>query len=151
MPWNMQDYPVSMKNLDPLIRKKAIDIANALLVDGYPDNRAIPIATSQAEKWYTAASPTEKKAFQQTPVPQKTDPHEKNKHAQKLMNADILLKYENNHWSVISDGGTHASETFDKKEAAIKRAKEIAKNKQSSVKIYKKDGTLQQTHNYLNF
>lgn len=44
MPWNMNDYPASMKNLDPLIRKKAIDIANALLDDGYPDDRAIPIA-----------------------------------------------------------------------------------------------------------
>lgn len=30
MPWNMNDYPTSMKNLAPLIRKKAIDIGNAL-------------------------------------------------------------------------------------------------------------------------
>ena len=51
MPWNVRDYPASMKNLDPLVRKKAIDIANALLADGYSDDRAIPIATSQAEKW----------------------------------------------------------------------------------------------------
>lgn len=51
MPWNMNDYPTSMKNLAPLIRKKAIDIGNALLADGYPDDRAIPIAISQAEKW----------------------------------------------------------------------------------------------------
>lgn len=35
MPWNVRDYPASMKNLDPLVRKKAIDIANALLADGY--------------------------------------------------------------------------------------------------------------------
>ena len=49
MPWNMNDYPTSMKNLAPLIRKKAIDIGNALLADGYPDDRAIPIAISQAE------------------------------------------------------------------------------------------------------
>ena len=45
-----------MKNLAPLIRKKAIDIGNALLADGYPDDRAIPIAISQAEKWYQEAS-----------------------------------------------------------------------------------------------
>ncbi len=43
MPWNVRDYPASMKNLDPLVRKKAIDIANALLADGYSDDRAIPI------------------------------------------------------------------------------------------------------------
>jgi len=148
MPWNMHDYPVSMKNLDPLIRKKAIDIANALLIDGYPDERAIPIAISQAEKWYKDASRDEKKTFQQTANPQKNDSHEKNKNAQKLMNADILVKYEDDHWSVISDGADQASDIFDNKKPAIERAKEIAKNKQSSVKIYKQDGTIQQTYNY---
>ena len=71
MPWNMNDYPASMKNLDPLIRKKAIDIANALLDDGYPDDRAIPIATSQAEKWYDNASAAEKKDFQKAKAPKK--------------------------------------------------------------------------------
>lgn len=49
MPWNMKDFPASMKNLDKLTRKKAIDIANALLDEGYPDNRAIPIAIDQAK------------------------------------------------------------------------------------------------------
>ena len=33
------------------LEKGQIDIANALLNDGYTDDRAIPIATSQAEKW----------------------------------------------------------------------------------------------------
>lgn len=61
MPWNMNDYPTSMKNLAPLIRKKAIDIGNALLADGYPDDRAIPIAISQAEKWYQEASAADKR------------------------------------------------------------------------------------------
>ncbi len=59
MPWNVNDYPVSMKNLDPLVRKKAISIANALLADGYDDDRAIPIATSQAEKWFDDATEDE--------------------------------------------------------------------------------------------
>lgn len=72
MPWNVRDYPASMKNLDPLVRKKAIDIANALLADGYSDDRAIPIATSQAEKWYDNADEEEKKAFQKEKNPQKS-------------------------------------------------------------------------------
>ena len=71
MPWNMKDYPASMKNLDPLVRKKAIDIANALLDDGYPDDRAIPIATSQAEKWYDDASAEEKPVEPAIPFPKK--------------------------------------------------------------------------------
>ncbi|WP_035988040.1 DUF2188 domain-containing protein [Leptolyngbya sp. KIOST-1] len=51
MPWTYSDYPVSMKNLTAEVRRKAIDIANALLSDGYEDGRAIAIATAQAEKW----------------------------------------------------------------------------------------------------
>lgn len=34
MPWNNNDYPDSLKNLDTTVRKKAIEIANALLQDG---------------------------------------------------------------------------------------------------------------------
>lgn len=51
MPWTYDDYPTSMKNLTAEVRRKAIDIANALLDDGYEDGRAIAIATAQAEKW----------------------------------------------------------------------------------------------------
>lgn len=150
MPWNMNDYPASMKNLDPLIRKKAIDIANALLDDGYPDDRAIPIATSQAEKWYDNASAAEKKDFQKAKAPQKNDSHDHDKNAKKLMNADVLVKYQEDHWIVISEKASQASDTFDKKEQAVERAKEIAKNKNSSVKVYKQkqDGTLQDTFDY---
>jgi uncharacterized protein YdaT len=52
MPWTRKDYPVSMKNLDPKVREKAIDIANRLVEDGYDDDRAIPIAIAQAKTWY---------------------------------------------------------------------------------------------------
>lgn len=148
MPWNMKDYPASMKNLDPLIRKKAIDIANALLDDGYPDDRAIPIATSQSEKWYDDASAEEKKEFQKVKAPQKNDTHEHDKNAKKLMNADVQVKYHEHKWLVISENASQASDTFDKKEHAVERAKEIAKNKNSSVKVYKQDGTLQDTFDY---
>ncbi|ANU21231.1 hypothetical protein BBI15_14065 [Planococcus plakortidis] len=48
MPWNKNDYPDSFKNLDENVRNKAIEIANALLRDGYEEGRAIPIALDQA-------------------------------------------------------------------------------------------------------
>jgi len=51
MPWSEQHYPVSMKNLTPEVRGKAIEIANALLEDGYEEGRAIAIGTAQAEEW----------------------------------------------------------------------------------------------------
>lgn len=51
MPWTTKDYPVSMKNLTAEVREKAVEIANALLKDGYEEGRAIAIATAQAEDW----------------------------------------------------------------------------------------------------
>ncbi|MFH5187500.1 hypothetical protein ACHHV8_35740 [Paenibacillus sp. TAB 01] len=51
MPWNHRNYPVSMKNLQPRIRNKAVEIANALLEDGYDEGRAIAIATAKAKEW----------------------------------------------------------------------------------------------------
>ncbi len=51
MPWSSGHYPPSLKNLTPETRDKAIEIANALLEEGYEEGRAIAIATAQAEKW----------------------------------------------------------------------------------------------------
>ncbi|GAB6092851.1 hypothetical protein JCM31185_17040 [Furfurilactobacillus curtus] len=52
MPWTYKDYPSSFKNMNVKTRHKAIDIANALKRDKYPDDRAIPIAIKQAKEWY---------------------------------------------------------------------------------------------------
>lgn len=51
MPWDKNNYPDSMKNLTAEVRNKAIEIANALIEQGYEEGRAIAIATSQAEEW----------------------------------------------------------------------------------------------------
>lgn len=51
MPWNADDYPASMKNLPPLVRAKAIEIANALLEAGRPEGQAIRIGISRAKEW----------------------------------------------------------------------------------------------------
>lgn len=51
MPWNKRDYPVSMKNLKPRVRGKAIEIANALLEEGNEEGKSIAIATAKAEEW----------------------------------------------------------------------------------------------------
>ncbi|MDX1992431.1 MAG: DUF2188 domain-containing protein [bacterium] len=51
MPWTETDYPVSLKNFEPEVRNKAVEIANALLEEGYEEGRAIAIATAQAKKW----------------------------------------------------------------------------------------------------
>ena len=40
-----------MVNLSPAVRTKAIEIANALLLEGYDEGRAIRIAIAQAKRW----------------------------------------------------------------------------------------------------
>ena len=44
-------------------KKKAIDIGNAMLKDGYQEDNAIPIATKQAEDWYKNATEDDLKAL----------------------------------------------------------------------------------------
>ena len=51
MPWSDDRYPVSMKNLRPRVRHKAIEIANALLAAGRPEGQAIRIAIWSAQRW----------------------------------------------------------------------------------------------------
>jgi len=60
MPWNKRDYPVSMKNLKPRVRNKAIEIANALLEEGNEEGKSIAIATAKAEEWDVNHPPREK-------------------------------------------------------------------------------------------
>jgi uncharacterized protein YdaT len=40
-----------MKNLPPAVRRKAIEIANALLRERCPEGRAIRIAIARAKQW----------------------------------------------------------------------------------------------------
>lgn len=51
MPWDEIYCPRSMRNLPPEVRAKAIEIANALLDEGYDDGTAIRIAIAKAEEW----------------------------------------------------------------------------------------------------
>jgi uncharacterized protein YdaT len=51
MPWSDERYPVSMKNLRPRVRHKAIEIANALLAAGRPEGQAIRIGIWSAKRW----------------------------------------------------------------------------------------------------
>ena len=51
MPWNELYYPPSMHHLPPLVRLKAIEIANALLEEGRDEGSAIRIAIAKAKEW----------------------------------------------------------------------------------------------------
>ena len=51
MPWTECRYPPAMEHLPPLVRSKAIAIANALLDEGYEEGKAIRIAIAKAKEW----------------------------------------------------------------------------------------------------
>jgi uncharacterized protein YdaT len=54
VPWTETYFPRSMAHLPPLVRAKAIEIANALLAQGYEEGKAIRIAIAQAKRWAAA-------------------------------------------------------------------------------------------------
>lgn len=52
MPWTVNQPPQSMRNLPPSVRRKAVEIANALLREQRMDEaKAIRIATAKARAW----------------------------------------------------------------------------------------------------
>jgi uncharacterized protein YdaT len=51
MPWTPQRYPASMSHLSAPVRRKAIEIANALLAEGMEEGKAIRIAIAKAKQW----------------------------------------------------------------------------------------------------
>ncbi|HEY9446809.1 MAG TPA: hypothetical protein VIQ62_07015 [Burkholderiales bacterium] len=51
MPWNLRYYPPAMKHLPEAVRRKAIEIANALLADDHPEGQAIRMGIAAAKKW----------------------------------------------------------------------------------------------------
>jgi uncharacterized protein YdaT len=48
---NSTYYPTSTKNLPPVLREKAIEIANALLEEGMEEGKAIRIAIVKTTEW----------------------------------------------------------------------------------------------------
>ena len=51
MPWTARRFPPSMAHLPARVRKKAIEIGNALLEEGMEEGKAIRIAIAKAKEW----------------------------------------------------------------------------------------------------
>ena len=51
MPWSESYYPPAMAHLDPAVRSKAIEIANALLEEGHDEGFAIRVGIARAKEW----------------------------------------------------------------------------------------------------
>ncbi len=138
MPWNEKDYPDSMKNLNSLVRRKAIDIGNAMVKEGYEEDSAIPIAISQAKRWFEDADSEDKKSLKEKDITKHKDDPENT--SSRLQNKDVEVKYneEDKMWLVITEGAKRADSKHSTKKEAERRAKEIAENKGVKVESYKK-------------
>ena len=114
MPWDKTNYPASMKNLDTEVREKAVEIANALVEEGYEEGRAIPIAISQARRW-AENQPT--RTLHVVPHPEG--------------------------WAVREEGRSRASIVLETKEEAQNRALEIGKYEGADVVIHDENGRIE--------
>ncbi|WP_018924283.1 DUF2188 domain-containing protein [Salsuginibacillus kocurii] len=151
MPWDTNDYPSSLKNLETPVRKKAIEIGNAMLDDGHDESRAIPIATDKAKEWYENASDKEIKQMEQKSdqaLKERDDDDDNEGSDPELFDmGEHVLPHENG-WAVQADDAKKPDQVFDKKQDAIDRAREIAKKKQTHLVIQDKDGNIQDRTSY---
>ncbi|GIO24542.1 DUF2188 domain-containing protein [Oceanobacillus sp. J11TS1] len=149
MVWTMRDYPSSMKNLDKVVRKKAIDIANSMVDEGYKEGRAIPIAIEQAKEWHNNADEKEIRKYENSgkPTQRSKEGKERTNNPERLEEGQEVYKHKEG-WAVASSGAKQASEVFDKKDEAVKRAMEIAENKGTSLTVYRADGTIEEERSY---
>lgn len=145
MVWTLEDYPPSMKNLPEVIRKKAIDIANAMIDDGYKEGDAIPIAIEQAREWQDKASEDEVEHYRKYGKVTTRSPGDKKSSPERMEEGEVVRPHDEG-WAVESEGAEKPSNIFKTKKEAISRANEIAENKGTFVTIYKKDGTIQEKY-----
>lgn len=149
MSWTMNDYPSSMKNLNDATRKKAIDIANSMVDEGYDEGRAIPIATEQAKEWAQNASKDERDKYKESGRP--TERSEEGKkyddNPERLDEGEHVISHEDG-WAVWSSDAERASNVFENKDDAVKRAREIAQNKGTYLIVHRQDGLIQDQQSY---
>ncbi|GAB3046019.1 DUF2188 domain-containing protein [Virgibacillus ainsalahensis] len=149
MPWTLNDYPSSMKNLNDVTKKKAIDIANSMVDEGYEEGRAIPIAIEQAKEWRENASSGEINQYGESGKPtQRSEEGKKyENNPERLKEGEQVVTHDEG-WAVQLSNAKRPSEVFARKDDAVERAREIARNKGTSLTIYKQDGSVQEKTAY---
>ncbi|WP_145322727.1 DUF2188 domain-containing protein [Paenibacillus xylanexedens] len=150
MPWNKQDYPVSMKNLEPRVRHKAIEIANALLDDGYEEGRSIAIATAKAEEW-DENHPVPKSSKSDSTSSSENSNHNKSSSAERRHSEPVSSSksHDNIHvvptdsgWAIKEEGKSNYLSTFDTKAEAVDQAKELSSKQNIRAIIHNQDGQI---------
>lgn len=134
MPYSKDKYPDSMKNLNPKVREKAIDILNSLIEEGkMNEGMAIATATKKAKEW------AEDKG-----ISTESEKEDNNAEGEKTLH----VRSHEDGWAIEEEDADQARDVFDKKEYAIERARELAKKNHSRLIIHKRDGEVQEEREY---
>lgn len=118
MPWNKQDYPASFKNLEPAVKEKAIEIANALIDDNYKESRAISIAMTKAREAI---------------------------HGEDKKRPNYTVKHRDGDWAFMKENGEKAIIVEKTKQHLLEKAKPYVNEQNGVLKVYHEDGSLEDT------
>jgi uncharacterized protein YdaT len=133
MPWTSKDYPNSMKNLPAPVRKKAIEIGNALLEeDTMMEGVVIATAISRAKDW-AANRGLKTKSTSKNARTTDVKKHGEDRYV-------IPFKGE---WAVKEEGKKKVEKVLRNKKSAVKKATSEARNSKGSVTIQRKNGRVQ--------
>lgn len=138
MPWTINDYPPSWKNMDETVRRKAIDIANAMLAEGYDEDNAIPIATAKAKEWAEYATPKEKDELKHKDISKKRPSSDQKIYTE--ANVEVKYREDEKKWEVFSEGANKPHKLYDTKKEALEQAQKTASYRDSGVISYTKEG-----------
>ncbi len=119
MPWTRKDFPASMTNLPEHTRDKAIEMANALVDEGYEDGRAIPIAISRAKKWANSRGD--------------------------LISSEVThhLVPHDDGWAIVREKAKQPSFVFDTKDEAMDKIKDLSSTHKMKTAIHDREGKFQ--------
>lgn len=118
MPWNKNDYPPSMKNLNEATRRKAIEIANALLEEGHEEGKAISIAISKAKEVTNS----------------------KNKTGEDIT---YHLVPHSGEWAIKRENSRRVTEVFQTKNEALVKGNDLVKKNNGRLVVHRQDGTIE--------
>jgi uncharacterized protein YdaT len=133
MPWTKVDYPNSMKNLPSKVRRKAIDIANALLEKAtMEEGMVIATAISRAKDW--AANRGIRTEYKGKKSPTDVKQHGEDRY---------VIPYHHDQWAVKEEGEKEIEKVFDSKEEATQFAGSEARKANAAVTIQRKTGAIE--------
>jgi len=137
MPWTNSDFPDAMKNLPAQVRRKSIEIANALLNETkMNEGLAIATAISRAKDWAAnRGKETQGKVGRSTDV---------KKHGEDR----YVIPYHEREWAIRNEGSKRVEKVFPSKKEAVQQARQEARKANASLTIQKRDGRVQQRISY---